>query len=310
MSLIKTVPPSFTTENYNSVLHAEGIGRSFLNSLTVTIPATIIPILIAAFAAYALAWMQLPARGFFVAVIVGLLVVPLQLSLIPLLTIYNQAGQALGRHAQGLCRHLAGAYGLRLPFAIYLLSRLHRGCRRTDRISQGRWRQRLPHSSRGSCCCRCHSPCWRASPSSSSSGCGTTFWWRWCSSAPTTSNSCHGAAQRAPGLARRAVGNSHHLRLHHHRGAARRVLLAATLFRPRPARGLRQGRLAHGRYQAHQPQQVLRRRSHPEGCHLGITSGEFIVFVGPSGCGKSTLLRTICGLESITSARWRSIIRW
>ncbi len=121
VSLIKTVPPSFTTENYNSVLHAEGIGRSFLNSLTVTIPATIIPILIAAFAAYALAWMQLPARGFFVAVIVGLLVVPLQLSLIPLLTIYNQAGQALGVTPKGYVGIWLAHTGFGLPFAIYLL---------------------------------------------------------------------------------------------------------------------------------------------------------------------------------------------
>ncbi len=66
--------------------------QSFVNSLTVTIPSTIIPILIAAFAAYALAWMQLPFRGLIIAIIVGLLVVPLQMSLIPLLRLYNTAG--------------------------------------------------------------------------------------------------------------------------------------------------------------------------------------------------------------------------
>ena len=48
-----SAPPKFTTDNYNTVLFSEGIGRSFMNSLTVTIPATVIPILIAAFAAYA-----------------------------------------------------------------------------------------------------------------------------------------------------------------------------------------------------------------------------------------------------------------
>jgi alpha-glucoside transport system permease protein len=121
VSVLKTVPPSFTTENYGTVLNAEGIGRSFLNSLTVTIPATIIPILIAAFAAYALAWMQLPARGFFVAVIVGLLVVPLQLSLIPLLTIYNYAGQAMGVTPKGYLGIWLAHTGFGLPFAIYLL---------------------------------------------------------------------------------------------------------------------------------------------------------------------------------------------
>jgi alpha-glucoside transport system permease protein len=53
----------FTCDNYKTVLTGEGIGASFINSLTVTIPATIIPILIAAFAAYALAWMEFPGRG-------------------------------------------------------------------------------------------------------------------------------------------------------------------------------------------------------------------------------------------------------
>jgi alpha-glucoside transport system permease protein len=73
------VPPNFTTENYSNVLFSQGIGRAFVNSLTVTIPATVIPILIAAFAAYALAWMKIPGRGFMIAVVVGLLVVPLQM---------------------------------------------------------------------------------------------------------------------------------------------------------------------------------------------------------------------------------------
>ena len=79
-----SAPPRFTTENYERVLFSEGIGRSFINSLTVTIPATIIPILIAAFAAYALAWMRFPGRALLIAVVIGLLVVPLQMSLIPL----------------------------------------------------------------------------------------------------------------------------------------------------------------------------------------------------------------------------------
>ncbi len=86
---IAETPPRFTLENYSEVLESEGIGRSFINSFTVTIPATIIPVLIAAFAAYALAWMQFPGRSVLVAVVVGLLVVPLQMSLIPILRLYN-----------------------------------------------------------------------------------------------------------------------------------------------------------------------------------------------------------------------------
>jgi alpha-glucoside transport system permease protein len=120
VSVLQSVPPSFTTDNYNTVLNAEGIGRSFLNSLTVAIPSTIIPILIAAFAAYALAWMELPMRGLLVAVIVALLVVPLQLSLIPLLTIYNKAGETFGISPKGYLGIWLAHTGFGLPFAIYL----------------------------------------------------------------------------------------------------------------------------------------------------------------------------------------------
>ncbi len=121
VSVVKSVPPKFTTENYETVMFSEGIGRSFLNSLTVTIPATIIPILIAAFAAYALAWMPLAGRGFIIAVIVGLLVVPLQMSLIPLLKLYNNAGEFLGMSAKGYLGIWLAHTGFGLPFAIYLL---------------------------------------------------------------------------------------------------------------------------------------------------------------------------------------------
>ena len=118
---ISSQPPRFTTENYQSVLFSEGIGRSFVNSLTVTIPATIIPILIAAFAAYALAWMKLPFRGLIIAIIVGLLVVPLQMSLIPLLKLYNAAGNFLGVPSKTYLGIWLAHTGFGLPFAIYLL---------------------------------------------------------------------------------------------------------------------------------------------------------------------------------------------
>ena len=61
----------WTFENYSTVLSSEGFGNAFLNSLSVTIPATVIPITIAAFAAYAFAWMDFPGRQWiFVAVVV------------------------------------------------------------------------------------------------------------------------------------------------------------------------------------------------------------------------------------------------
>ncbi len=118
---IASQPPRFTLENYQTVLFSEGIGRSFINSLTVTIPATIIPILIAAFAAYALAWMKLPFRGLIIAIIVGLLVVPLQMSLIPLLKLYNAAGTFMGVPSKTYLGVWLAHTGFGLPFAIYLL---------------------------------------------------------------------------------------------------------------------------------------------------------------------------------------------
>ena len=80
------------------------------------IPATIIPILIAAFAAYALAWMDFPGRALLIAAVVGLLVVPLQLALIPLLQFHNAIGIGKGYLGVWLAHT-----GFGLPLAIYLL---------------------------------------------------------------------------------------------------------------------------------------------------------------------------------------------
>ncbi len=114
------VPPDFTLENYQNVLfdpsNREGMAKAFFNTLTVTIPATIIPILVAAFAAYALAWMRFPGRALLIAAIVGLLVVPLQLALIPLLKFHNGIG--IGKGYLGVWMAHTG-FGL--PLAIYLL---------------------------------------------------------------------------------------------------------------------------------------------------------------------------------------------
>lgn len=115
------IPPRFTLENYREVLNAEGLGKSFINSLTVTIPATIIPILVAAFAAYALAWMRFPGRALLVAAVVGLLVVPLQMSLIPLLKTYNLIGEFFGVGSKTYVGIWLAHTGFGLPLAIYLL---------------------------------------------------------------------------------------------------------------------------------------------------------------------------------------------
>lgn len=115
-----TRPPEFTLENYRFVVfdpgNREGMAKAFFNTLTVTIPATVIPIVIAAFAAYALAWMKFPGRSLLIATIVGLLVVPLQLALIPLLRLHNEIGIGKGYLGVWLAHT-----GFGLPLAIYLL---------------------------------------------------------------------------------------------------------------------------------------------------------------------------------------------
>lgn len=109
-------PYNFTFENYTHVLGQSNIGTNFLNSLFISIPATVIPIFVAAFAAYAFSWMEFPGRNILFVVVVGLLVVPLQATLIPVLSMFASWGIA-GTFLAVWLAHTA--YGL--PFAIYLL---------------------------------------------------------------------------------------------------------------------------------------------------------------------------------------------
>jgi alpha-glucoside transport system permease protein len=114
-------PFDFTLENYDRVLNTNNLGQSFLNSLFVSIPATLIPIFVAAFAAYAFAWMEFPGRGVLFMFVVALLVIPLQSALIPVLQIFTSVeigGQSL--NGTFLAIWLAHT-GFGLPFAIYLL---------------------------------------------------------------------------------------------------------------------------------------------------------------------------------------------
>ncbi len=106
----------WTIQNYSDVLTADNMLNAFMNSLVVTIPATVIPITIAAFAAYAFAWMKFPGRSFLFAMVVGLLVVPLQMALIPILRLYTD----FDLNGTFLGVWLAHT-GFGLPLAIYLL---------------------------------------------------------------------------------------------------------------------------------------------------------------------------------------------
>jgi alpha-glucoside transport system permease protein len=105
----------WTLQNYDAVLFGGGMANAFVNSLAVAIPATVIPITIAAFAAYAFSWMEFKGRGVLFVLFVGLLVVPLQVAFIPLFRIYN----ALGWHGTFLAVWLAHA-GFGMPLAVYL----------------------------------------------------------------------------------------------------------------------------------------------------------------------------------------------
>ena len=111
-------PYDFTIENYEAVLGQAGLADAFINSLFITIPATIIPIFVAAFAAYAFAWMDFPGKNLLFVIVVGLLVIPLQLTLIPVLRLFGPNG--FGIAGSFLAVWLAHT-GYGLPFALYLL---------------------------------------------------------------------------------------------------------------------------------------------------------------------------------------------
>lgn len=117
----------WTLDHYTNVLDARGFGNAFLNSVAVTIPSTVIPITMATFAAYAFSWMEFKGRQILFVVVVGLLVVPLQMTLIPLLKLYT-SGEFFGIGTP-FPHPLNGTYmavwlahtGFGLPLAVYLL---------------------------------------------------------------------------------------------------------------------------------------------------------------------------------------------
>ncbi len=111
----------YSLENYRTVIGQEGMGRAFLNSLAISVPGTLIPVLIAAFAAYAFAWMKFPGRQVLFVVVVALLVIPLQMTFIPVLTIFAK----LSRMGIGISGTFLGVWlahsGYGLPLTVYLL---------------------------------------------------------------------------------------------------------------------------------------------------------------------------------------------
>ena len=105
----------WTISNYRDAWNA-GMGNSFLNSFAVVLPATVIPIMIAAFAAYAFTFMEFPFRDTLFVTIVALLVVPNQVALVPLLRLYTNFNLT-GQFAAVYLAHI----GFGMPLAIYIL---------------------------------------------------------------------------------------------------------------------------------------------------------------------------------------------
>ena len=111
--------PQVTLDNYRAVLDAEsgaGLGSFFVNSLVITIPSVLIPMSLACLAAYAFAWIKFPGRNILFLAIFALQIVPLQVTLIPLLTLYVDAGLANTFWTIWISHAIFG-----LPLAIYLL---------------------------------------------------------------------------------------------------------------------------------------------------------------------------------------------
>jgi alpha-glucoside transport system permease protein len=115
-------PSLFTWENYREIFNNDAITSSLLTTLWITIGGTILPIVIASAAAYAFAWLEFPGRDWIFIVVIGLLVVPLQMALIPMFSLYNDLG--IFDTVIGLVLfHTAFA----LPFAIFLLRNFFAG---------------------------------------------------------------------------------------------------------------------------------------------------------------------------------------
>ncbi len=114
-AVVQPFASTWTLQNYSDVISG-GMGNAFINSIAVTIPATVIPILIAAMAAYAFTFIEFPGRDTLFIVVVGLLVVPNQVAFVPLLKIFGDLG-LVGTFPAVWIAHS----GFGMPLAIFIL---------------------------------------------------------------------------------------------------------------------------------------------------------------------------------------------
>jgi alpha-glucoside transport system permease protein len=119
---VVTKPAQLTVDNYRALLENDRIVSSFWNTVLITVPATVLVVLLAAFAAYAFAWIDFPGRDGLFLVVIGLLVVPIQVALIPVSRMYGALG-IYGDVVGVVLFHIA--FGL--PFAIFLLRNFFAG---------------------------------------------------------------------------------------------------------------------------------------------------------------------------------------
>jgi alpha-glucoside transport system permease protein len=107
---------TLTLQNYTEVLQAQGMGQAFLNSLSISVPATILPVLLGAMAAFAFAWIRFPGRDLLFLGVIALLVVPIQMTFVPVLQLLNPL-----RLTQSYVGIWLAHTAFGLPFAIFLL---------------------------------------------------------------------------------------------------------------------------------------------------------------------------------------------
>jgi alpha-glucoside transport system permease protein len=109
-------PSLATFDNYSEIFNNDDITSSLVTTLVIAIGGTVIPIVVAALAAYAFAWLEFPGRDWVFVIVIGLLVVPIQMALIPMFSLYNDLG-IFDTELSLILFHTA--FGL--PFAIFLL---------------------------------------------------------------------------------------------------------------------------------------------------------------------------------------------
>ncbi|HVL81878.1 MAG TPA: carbohydrate ABC transporter permease [Actinomycetota bacterium] len=115
-------PSQVTLENFERILESRFFVRSLVNTFAITVPSTVGVVLVASMAAYALAWIEFPGRDWMFVAVIGLLVVPLQMALIPVARLYGTIG-IFGSILGAILFHVA--FGL--PFAIFLLRNFFAG---------------------------------------------------------------------------------------------------------------------------------------------------------------------------------------